>query len=212
MSYTLLSATPSPYARKVRIALLEKGVPFTLKTEVPWHEATETKLHNPLEKLPVLIPDDGDEPVFESRFILEWLEYRHPMPPMLPDDPAGVIEARRIEAVADGVCDAFVLTFFEARREQPSAPWIARQQRKIDGGLAWLARRVEATNGPFLCHRFGLADIAAGTLLTYLSVRRPDYGWATEHPALARWAEELEQRPSFAATRPVPQNITEAIV
>lgn len=54
---------PSPYARKVRIALLEKGVPFTLKTEVPWHEATETKLHNPLEKLPVLIPDDGDEQV-----------------------------------------------------------------------------------------------------------------------------------------------------
>ena len=28
----LISATPSPYARKVRIALAEKGIPFKLKT------------------------------------------------------------------------------------------------------------------------------------------------------------------------------------
>ena len=32
----LISATPSPYARKVRIVLAEKGIPFELITEVPW--------------------------------------------------------------------------------------------------------------------------------------------------------------------------------
>jgi hypothetical protein len=32
--YRLISAPPSPYARKVRIALIEKGIPFTLQTEV----------------------------------------------------------------------------------------------------------------------------------------------------------------------------------
>jgi hypothetical protein len=42
----LLSATPSPYARKVRIALAEKGIPFELVTErcrgtpMPRHPAT----------------------------------------------------------------------------------------------------------------------------------------------------------------------------
>lgn len=61
----LISATPSPFARKVRIALLEKGVPFTLQNEVPWHADTLTGLYNPLEQLPVLIPDNG-QPVFES--------------------------------------------------------------------------------------------------------------------------------------------------
>ena len=36
----LISATPSPYARKVRIQLIEKGIPFELVTEVPWNSDT----------------------------------------------------------------------------------------------------------------------------------------------------------------------------
>ena len=51
----LISATPSPYARKVRIALAEKNIPFELITEVPWNQGAITKQHNPLAKLPVLI-------------------------------------------------------------------------------------------------------------------------------------------------------------
>ncbi|KAK4635123.1 hypothetical protein CLAFUW4_02157 [Fulvia fulva] len=69
--YTLISATPSPYARKVRITLAEQGVPFTLQTEVPWDSTTKTPEYNPLEKLPVLIPDNGAKPVYESHFILD---------------------------------------------------------------------------------------------------------------------------------------------
>ena len=57
--FQLISATPSPYARKVRIALAEKGLPFKLVTEVPWNSTTVTPKYNPLEKLPVLILEDG---------------------------------------------------------------------------------------------------------------------------------------------------------
>jgi glutathione S-transferase len=46
---TLISATPSPYARKNRILMLEKGTPFELKNEIPWHSTTETPQYNPLE-------------------------------------------------------------------------------------------------------------------------------------------------------------------
>lgn len=212
-AYTLLSATPSPYARKVRIALLEKGIPFDLRTEVPWHGATETPRHNPLEKLPVLIPNDGGEAVYESRFILEWLEARHPTPRLLPDTVEGVLAARRIEVVCDGVCDANVLLFFERQREQPSAPWTERQTRKIEGGVRWLNERAEAAKGGFLVGgRFGLADIAAGTALQYLRVRNPGFDWPARHPALAEMSARLEARPSFAATSPVPQTIAEAVV
>ena len=112
----LLSATPSPYARKVRIALAEKGLDFELVTEVPWNEGTSTPAYNPLEKLPVLILDDG-ETVFESDFILEWLEAKYPTLALLPADPDQRLAARRFEVVADGVCDAFVLYFFETMRE-----------------------------------------------------------------------------------------------
>src|SRR5262245_62501758 len=43
----LISATPSTYARKVRIALAEKSIPFELVTEVPWNRTTITPRYNP---------------------------------------------------------------------------------------------------------------------------------------------------------------------
>jgi glutathione S-transferase len=55
MGLTLISATPSPYARKIHVILAEKEIPFTLQTEVPWDSTTTLPSYNPLEKLPVLI-------------------------------------------------------------------------------------------------------------------------------------------------------------
>jgi glutathione S-transferase len=60
----LLSATPNPYARKVRVALAEKSLPFKLQTKVPWNEGTSLPQHNPLEKLPMIL-DDGST-IWES--------------------------------------------------------------------------------------------------------------------------------------------------
>lgn len=207
--YRLISATPSPYARKVRIALIEKGIPFELQTEVPWHGSTATPAYNPLEKLPVLVLPDGTG-IYESRFILEWLEHQHPSPRLLPDDPQDVLRARQIEVISDGICDAVVLLFFERMRDAPSEEWMARQRRKVEGGVRALAER--ATDGFLVGGRFGLADIAAGTVLRYLSVRFAEFDWAAMYPALAAMSARLEARPSFAATVPVPQKIVERVV
>lgn len=220
--YRLISATPSPYARKVRIALIEKGIPFELQTEVPWHSDTATPTYNPLEKLPVLVLPDGSG-IYESRFILEWLEVRHPAPRLLPDTPDEILAARQIEVIADGVCDAVVLLFFERMRQAPSAEWTARQRRKVEGGVRALAAQALAgqagdalaagAGGVFLVGgRFGLADIAVGTALRYLAVRYPEFDWAGRYPALATISALLEARPSFAATNPVPQTILERVV
>ncbi len=80
--------------------------------------------------------------------------------------------------------------------------------------MRWLAARAEAAaRGGFLVGpRFGLADIAAGTALRYLRVRLPEYDWPAEFPALAQMSARLEERPSFAATVPVPQTIAEPVV
>lgn len=214
--YRLISATPSPYARKVRIALAEKSIPFELHTEVPWHDATSTPAYNPLEKLPVLVLPDG-RGIYESRYILEWLEARHPDPPLLPAGLDDRLAARQVEVIGDGICDALVLLFFERQRTEAhrSAPWMARQQRKVDGGLRALAALTEARghNHDWLVgDRFGLADIVAGTVLGYLDVRFPALPWRTRHPVLATLADRLAERPSFRATVPVPQVITEAVV
>ena len=208
----LISATPSPYARKVRIALTEKNIPFALQTEVPWNDDTTLPQHNPLEKLPVLLLDDGTA-LWESSFILEWLERKHPSPPLLPPDDDGILAHKRIEVLGNGICDAFLLVFFERMRpaDHQSQPWITRQMRKIDGGIAELAR-VLGEDRFLVRNAFGLADIAAGSALGYLEVRFPELDWRARHPTLGRYLDGLMTRPSFADTIPTKQTITSAVV
>lgn len=210
--YQLLSATPSPYARKVRIQLAEKGIPFQLITEVPWDSTTQTPRWNPLEKLPVLIVDDG-RGIFESRYINEWIELKHPEPRLMPADVDGMLAVKRFEVIADGACDALVLMFFEKSRDEDkrSAPWSARQQRKVDGALKELAT---VLGDKRFCHggTFSMADIATATLLGYLAVRWPQLPWQQTYPNLAAYWQRMEQRPSFAGTQPRPQVISDRVV
>jgi len=215
--FTLISATPSPYARKVRIALTEKGIPFRLQTEVPWDSTTETPQWNPLEKLPVLISDDDKIAVYESHYILEWLEAKFARVPLLPplDEIDTRLFAKQIEVVADGICDALVLAFFEKHRdlEKQSTPWMNRQMRKVEGGLRQLARWEEQKTGPYLVgENFGLADIAAGSVCGYLSVRWPDHPWKMQYRGLARYCEMLEERESFRNSVPRSQSMKDKIV
>lgn len=212
MMLKLISATPSPYARKVRIALAEKGIPFTLLTEVPWDRTSATPQYNPLEKLPVLLLEDGGS-IYESHFILEWLEAKYPIPPLLPPDIDARLFARQIEVLADGICDALVALFWERHRDpdKQSVPWQTRQMRKVDGGMRALA--AFAGERDFVVgDRFGLADIATGTVGRYLDVRFPDYPWRLTHPTLARYSDRMECRPSFATSVPVPQTISDQVV
>jgi glutathione S-transferase len=208
----LISATPSPYARKVRIALVEKGIPFELITEVPWDSTTATPQHNPLEKLPVLLLEDGGS-VYESRFILEWIEAKHPEPSMLPSGLDDRLFARRVEVVCDGICDALVLLFWERHRpeDQQSTEWKARQMRKVDGGMRALAEWT-GTRDFVVGDQFGLADIATGTVCRYLDVRFPEYPWRSRHPDLSAYSDRMERRPSFMSSVPVPQMISDKVV
>ena len=66
----LIIAKPSPYARKARIALIEKAIAFEELMDNPWKTDTQTVDFNPLGKVPVLITDDG-ESYFDSRVIIE---------------------------------------------------------------------------------------------------------------------------------------------
>jgi glutathione S-transferase len=208
----LISATPSPYARKVRIALAEKGLPFELMTEVPWDRTTSTPKYNPLEKLPVLILEDGSS-VYESSFILQYLELKYPQPPLLPGNVDGVIAARRLEVLCDGICDAVVLSFFEKMRpaEGRSQHWLDRQRRKIEGGVREMARLVGDRTFA-VENEFSLGDIAVGTALGYLLVRFPEFDWRSQYPDLAAFSARIEARPSFADTVPVRQMISDKVV
>jgi glutathione S-transferase len=207
----LISATPSPYARKVRIALAEKNIAFELITEVPWNQGAMTEQHNPLAKLPVLILEDGSS-IFDSRFILEYLELIYPQTPLLSSDVTDILLAKKLEVLADGVCDAVVLVFFERMRgDNASAEWTARQNHKIEAGVGEFARLIDKRQFA-VGDKFGLADIAVGSALGYLKVRFKEFDWQTLYPSLAEYSGTLELRPSFQQTLPHPQTITDKVV
>jgi len=204
---TLIIATPSPFARKARIALMEKGVAFEVEVDNPWSPAARAPAHNPLGKIPVLLTED-DGAILDSRSIVEYVEAKWPQPPLLPPDAMDRVAIRQIEALADGVCDAVVLIVLERARlpQSQSRDWIARQYAKVEAGVAEVERRLV----PGHCYDgtcFGLADIAVGCMLGYLDLRLPEFAWRQRAPGLAMLFTTLSRRESFRATQPAAQAV-----
>ena len=198
----LVASLTSPYARKIRIILAEKELPFDLLEDIPWNADTKVPDFNPLGKVPVLIADDGSK-WFDSPVIAEYLDAVHPAPEMIPADRTTALPARQAEALADGITDAAVATFLERKRpkDRQDSANLERQRDKITRGLAAISARVENHDG--LDHgQLSVADVAAGCMLAYLDLRVPEVDWRASHPVLADYAERLFARPSFAATVP----------
>lgn len=197
----LVASLTSPYARKIRVALAEKSLPFELEVDIPWLADTRVPSYNPLGKVPALVADDG-ELWFDSPVIAEYLDTLAG-PLLLPADRAAALPVRQAEALADGITDAAVAAFLEgmrpAERQDPAA--IERQLGKISRGLTALEARVAQRKG---CagEALSIADIAIGCTLGYLDFRFAHLGWRASHPQLAAWAAGLLARPSFTTTAP----------
>ncbi len=202
----LIIARPSPYARKARIALHEKGLAFEEHIDVPWNPDTVAVAHNPLGKIPILILDDG-RVIHDSSVIVEYLD-TIAEPRLIPAEPGLRVRAREIETLAGGICDAVVLTVLEESRppELQSKDWMTRQRRKIEQGTAALADALGSRDW-FVQDGPTVGDIMAGCALAYMDLRRPDVDWRGAHPALVAFSERMEARPSFRQTRPETQEI-----
>jgi glutathione S-transferase len=199
---TLLATTTSPYARKVRIALAEKKFEYQMKDLSPWSADNPLHAFNPLGKVPVLVLDDGTH-LYDSRVIVEYLDTVSPVSRLIPEPSRQRIAVRRWEALADGVCDAAIAIVLEGRRPeaQRSREWIDRQRRKVEAGVADLAREL---GDKTWCNGEGytLADIAAGCALGYLRFREAAIGYTHDFANLNKLAERLGKRPAFAETVP----------
>jgi glutathione S-transferase len=208
----LINARPSPFGRKVAIAMLEKGIPFEVQWDIPWHPDTAVPAFNPLEQLPILVTPEG-ETIYESSYILEWLEHHFPQPSLLPASAAERLRVRFFQVLAVGVMDAIVRINFELARPEPcqSTNWIARQTRKISGGIAEIGRQIDGR--PFAVgDALSLADLEVGSVLGHFDflidaipvlgeVLQLEQGWRSLHPCLDGYVAGLESRSSFLAAR-----------
>ena len=208
MAFTLVNARPSPFGRKVAIVLIEKGLPYEVDYDLPWGEGTRTPEFSPLEQLPILVTEAGEH-IYDSAYIVDWLEQRYPQPALLPEQLEQRLEAMQRRLLGERLMEIAQNLIFEMHRPEPSAPWVARQTRKVNGGLAALERHY-STRVQNDLNGFDLGDIAVGTSLLLfefavsagLTMPIDVLVWRGRYPAITKFLEVLEQRPSFVATRP----------
>ncbi|MCC6207135.1 MAG: glutathione S-transferase N-terminal domain-containing protein [Gammaproteobacteria bacterium] len=195
----LYGTLTSPYVRKVRAFLHEKGIAHEFIIEAPGDAAGNVSRLNPLGKVPVLLRDDG-EALFDSPVIIDYLDGLQGAPLMPPVGDAR-FHAQRWHALAQGICDAVVTRLMETRRrpELQDPAVIAKQEGKVAGALRFAEAHLG--NGSTLAgERFGIADIALAVALEYIDLRHP-HDWRSGHPALARWLTGVAEHPCLKKTR-----------
>jgi glutathione S-transferase len=191
----------SPFVRKVRIAIALLGFDkdVTIERADTTDPSDSLRKMNPLGKIPVLMIEDGSA-VYDSRVILEYLDDRAGGGKIVPRDSKARLAALRLQALADGILDASILTVYEGRyrkAEMHEPKWLELQAGKVSRGLAVLE-----TAPPPIDPMPNVGQIALACALGYRDFRFGD-GWRGEHPRLVAWLDNFAARvPAFAATKP----------
>ncbi len=151
----------SPFARKVRMVLEHKRLPFEAIDGLHRDNHAALEAVNPRREVPVLV--DGHLVVANSAHIVAFLEDAYPDPPVLPGDPAMRARIRHWERIADTVLDPIVvdvsLWSWAHRKDKPPAGMREAAVRDLDTVYALL--EAELLDGrEYLARAFSLADIA----------------------------------------------------
>lgn len=158
---TLHGFALSNYYNKVKLALLEKGVPFEEKYCGVQQKDEALLAASPLGKIPYLATEQGC--LSESQVILEYLEAVHPQPPLLPRDPFAAAKVRELVTFLDwhleiAARQLYPAAFFGAAPLSESNA--ARIRREIEQRVVGL-RRI-AKFAPFVAgDTFTMADCSA---------------------------------------------------
>jgi glutathione S-transferase len=204
----LIGSLNSPYVRKVRIVMAEKKLDYQFILEDVWASDAIQKI-NPLGKVPCLVMEGQDSitgAMFDSRVIVEYVDTLSPVGKLIPPSGRERVEVRTWEALADGLLDAAILARLEqtwgGRNDgERSDAWVRRQMSKVHAAVKAMSQGLGDRNWCSGNH-FSLADISVGCALGYLDFRFPQIDWRADHPNLAKLAEKLNARPSFADTLP----------
>jgi glutathione S-transferase len=196
----LRSSPPSPFGRKVKLALgildLEKDV--TIEKADPTDANDSLRQQNPIGKIPTLIIEDGTV-LYDSPVILEYLDHRAGGGKILPRDADARFKALTLQALCDGILDAGILLVYEGRWRPPEMAvqkWVDHQTGKVQRALAVLEAAPPALGAPP-----NVGDITLACALGYGDLR---FGgqWRKDHPRLVAWLDAFAAKvPAFEKTR-----------
>jgi len=198
----LYYSASSPFVRKCLVSAQELGLRERIEllpaAPHPVNRDAAVVARNPLGKIPTLVTDDGAT-LYDSRVICEYLNSLgdgH----LLAATGAARWSALTLQALADGIMDAAVLTRYENAARPENLRWVAwvdGQLAKVHGGLAELERQAQGFGT-----RVDIGTIALGCALGYLDFRYASLGWRERHPLTAAWFAQFAQRESMQATAP----------
>lgn len=197
----LYTFPPSTNSRKVRIALIEKGLEFErISIDLTKREQKNPdylKVH-PFGQIPAL--DDEGFVVYDSTIINEYLEDEYPYPPLMPSDSEGRARARMMEDFRDAQFNPYFVHIIQESRK----PEGERDTQRIDNAKAEITKafdRIEAElqGRDYLTGAFSLADVAFMANIELLD----RFGIVVDpikYKNTVGWIARLKARPSFAAS------------
>lgn len=191
--------THSPYARKALVFAHEAGL--ATRIEVIHHETSPTRRNdtvfaeNPLGKVPVLIRP-GLAPLFDSDVICAYFDTLAPDRQLIPRDGEPRWAALRLQAMAQGLCEAGIALRWETVRRPPDLRYALLRDgyaEKLVASYDWLETALDASAPLHVGH------IALATALDWIAFRDlPSF--RENRPRLTAWFNEFAARPAMQAT------------
>jgi len=201
----------SNYHNKVRLALLEKGVPFEEDSGVRPSQKDEYLALSPMGKVPYL--DVDGTRLCESEVILEYLEEVYPQKPLLPKDPLARAKVRELVTVMELHLELVARRLYGGLWGQGVSD-SAKQSVEKDLAKGLRAFKALAKFDPFIAGKeFTLADCAAAVHLPLISIATKfTYGRDAleDIPQVKPYLKMLGERPSVAKVNADRRAATEA--
>lgn len=191
----------SPFSRKIRLALNEKGLEYEVLSEKVWERRANFLAINPAGTVPVLIEDD-ETVICDSTAIAEYLEERYSDTPLMPVTATDRAEVRRLslwfdqkfhsEVTANLVYEKINKRFMKSG--EPNSMAIRAGLENIKYHLeyiSWLVERRNWLGGDHLTY----ADLAAAAHLSCVDYLG-NVPWDRAKQA-RDWYQRIKSRPSF---------------
>jgi glutathione S-transferase len=200
----LYGANASPFVRKVRVVLAEKGIAYEREDVIPIDVTPEYRKISPLGKIPAL--RDGDRTLADSSVICAYVERTHPEPALYPRDPYDYARALWFEEYGDtALINVIGPKIFFAKIIRPlffNQPADEKAiQQAVDEELPPLFDYLESQLGAedaLVGGRFSIGDVGIAT--TFVNLQHAGFGVdARRWPKLARYVAAIHARPSFKA-------------
>jgi glutathione S-transferase len=158
----------SNYYNKVKIVLLEKGVPFEEVAVRPSQDETVVAV-SPLGKIP-FVEADG-QVLVESQVISEWADEAYPQPPLMPKDPMDRARVRELATILEMHLELHARRLYREAFFGGTVTDEVKQEVERDLAKGVRALQAKARFAPYIAGgAFTLADCAALVHLPLVSM------------------------------------------